>query len=74
MTVADPGVTVVCENAAVVSGGKLLAVNVTGFGNPPVPGVSWIMAEMGVPAGSAEGGVGTELRKRSPFPIMKPSG
>ena len=68
MTVADPGVTVVCENAAVVSGGKLLAVNVTGFGKPPAPGVSWIMAVMGVPAGSGAGGVGTESEKEIAVP------
>ena len=68
ITVVDPGVTVVCENAAVVSDGKLLAVNVTGFGNPPDPGVSWITAVMGVPAGSGAGGVGTERPKEIPVP------
>jgi len=40
VTTADPGVSVVCENDAVVSGGRLEAVNVTAFGNPPVPGMS----------------------------------
>jgi hypothetical protein len=40
VTVATPGVSVVCENAAVVSGGRFEAENVTALGNPPVPGVS----------------------------------
>jgi hypothetical protein len=40
VTVATPGVSVVCENAAVVSGGRFEAEKVTALGNPPVPGVS----------------------------------
>jgi hypothetical protein len=68
ITVAVPGVTVVCENAPVASDGKLLTVRVTGFGNPPVPGVSWIMAVMAVPAGSGAGGVGTEIVKEIAVP------
>lgn len=40
VTVAVPGVSVVWENAAVVSGGRFEAEKVTALGNPPVPGVS----------------------------------
>jgi hypothetical protein len=40
VTTALPGVSVVCENDPVVSGGKPEAENVTAFGNPPIPGVS----------------------------------
>lgn len=68
VTTAVPGVTVVCENDAVVSGGRLETVNVTGFGNPPVPGVSWIVAVMGCPAVAGAGGVGTESAKEIPVP------
>ena len=68
VTTALPGVSVVCENDPVVSGGRLEAENVTAFGKPPVPGVSWIVAVIGVPAVAAAGGVGTAKAKEMPVP------
>ena len=69
VTVAFPGVSVVVENTAVVSGGRLEAEKVTGFGNPPVPGTSWIVAVIGVPAVSGVGSVGTDKVKEIPVPV-----
>jgi hypothetical protein len=68
VTTELPGVSVVCEHDAVVSGGKFEAENVTAFGNPPLPGVSWIMAVMGWPAVAGVGGVGTDRVKEMPVP------
>jgi hypothetical protein len=50
VTVLAPGVNVAGEKAPVESGGRFEAVNVIRFGNPPVPGATWITAVMSWPA------------------------